>query len=194
LEYLTTMKKHKPPLKDYTFDSRWTLFLDRDGVINVQLPGDYVREPVMFRFIEGVREAIAGLSDIFGRIVIVTNQQGIGKGLMTEADLGEVHRYMQAGITLSGGSISAVYHSPHLEGERNEFRKPGTGMAMLAKRDFPEIDFGFSVMVGDTPTDMEFGSRLGMLRVLISDDADRFLPESYDYHFVSLYAFYQALL
>jgi histidinol-phosphate phosphatase family protein len=188
------MKKHRPPLKDYTFDSRWTLFLDRDGVINERLPGDYVKEPGGFRFIEGAKEAIAGLSGIFGRIVIVTNQQGIGKGLMTEDDLEEVHRFMQAGIGLAGGSISAVYHSPHLEGERNEFRKPGTGMAMLAKRDFPEIDFRFSVMAGDMPTDLEFGSRLGMLRVLISDNAGRFLPGSYDYHFVSLYAFYRALL
>ena len=150
----------------------WTLFLDRDGVINRRLPGDYVKDLTAFTFLDGVLPALAIFSRLFGRIVVVTNQQGIGKGLMTEAQLAEVHRYMLRAIRDSGGRIDAVYHCPALERAGDPCRKPNTGMALQAKTDFPAIDFSRSLMVGDSLSDMEFGAVLGMVNVLVATKAE----------------------
>lgn len=150
-------------------DSSWTLFLDRDGVINVRLPGDYVKTVAEFEFLPGVPEAIAALSKIYGRIVVVTNQQGISKGLYSHEDLDLIHRHMVSSIENAGGRINAVYYAHQLASENSPMRKPGTGMALQAKKDFPEIDFSKSVMVGDSASDMEFGKALGMLTVFAGD-------------------------
>ena len=149
--------------------SSWTLFLDRDGTINKRLDGDYVRNPGQFDFLPGTLEAMAGFPKLFGRILIVTNQQGIGKGLMTEADLAKVNGYMLGKVEEAGGRIDGIYHCPALAESGDDCRKPATGMALEAKRDFPEIDFERSVMVGDGTADMEFGKKLGMFTVHIND-------------------------
>jgi histidinol-phosphate phosphatase family protein len=143
------------------------LFLDRDGVINERLPAAYVQRPDQFIFTEGSLEAIAKLSDRFDRIFIVTNQQGIGKGLMTEEDLEEIHRIMLEKIRAEGGRIDAVYYCPALVADHSIDRKPNPGMALRAKTDYPDIDFKQSVVVGDSISDMLFGKRLGMKTVLV---------------------------
>lgn len=176
-------------LKDLSLNNDWTLFLDRDGVINERLIGDYVTNTDEFHFIEGVPEAISELSKIFGLIIVVTNQQGIGKELMTEEDLRIIHDFMVRGIQEAGGRINKIYHSPQLERDHNPLRKPNTGMAMQAQKDFHEIDFSKSVMVGDGLHDMEFGRRLGMIRVFISDDHQSTDPDLYDISFPSLSSF-----
>src|SRR5512146_1139382 len=96
-------------------DKSWTLFLDRDGVINKRIPGGYVREWQHFEFLPGVKEAMKIFSGLFGHVIIVSNQQGIGKGIMTEKDLEEVHARMISEIERSGGRIDRIYHSPFLE-------------------------------------------------------------------------------
>lgn len=142
------------------YDKSWTLFLDRDGVINRHLAARYVLNEQMFEFIPGVLEAIPQLNEVFGRIVVVTNQMGIHKGLMTEADLLSVHAYMLNHIEAAGGFIDAVYYCPEFHGA--PCRKPQPGMALQAKAAFPEIDFERSVMLGDSLSDMLFGQKLGM--------------------------------
>ncbi len=144
-----------------------TLFLDRDGVINERLPGDYVRCREEFRFLPGVLEALRYFSEYFQHIVVVTNQQGIGKGLMTEADLAEIHEKMLEEIQAAGGRLDGIYYCPERTTSSGSCRKPDPAMAWQAKRDFPDIDFGHSVMVGDSASDMEFGLALGMQVVLI---------------------------
>lgn len=148
-------------------NSAWTLFLDRDGVINERIMGGYVKSPTEFEFLPQVKEAITKLSAIFGRIVVVTNQQGIGKGLMTERNLLEVHTYMNDEIYKSGGKITKIYFAPQLAAENSELRKPNPGMGHMAKKEFPEIDFSRSVMVGDSDSDMLFGKNLGMKTVRV---------------------------
>jgi D-glycero-D-manno-heptose 1,7-bisphosphate phosphatase len=81
-------------LNDLNIDNSWTLFLDRDGVINNRIIDDYIKDWEDFEFIDRVLEAMQKLSLIFGKILIVTNQQGIGKGLMIENDLNKVHAKM----------------------------------------------------------------------------------------------------
>lgn len=144
-----------------------TLFLDRDGVINVRTPGDYVKTPGEFQPTEGLGEAMRLLSGKFGRILVFTNQAGIGKGLMTAFDLHAVHHKMHTFVEAAGGRIDRAYHCPHRFEEGCTCRKPATGMAWKALADFPEIDLEDAWMVGDSVSDMEFAQKLGIRSVLI---------------------------
>jgi histidinol-phosphate phosphatase family protein len=157
-------------LNPATIDKTWTLFLDRDGVINRRLVDDYVKHPDEFEFLPGVPEAVAAFAKHFGRIVVVTNQQGIGKGLYTEADLARVHEKMHAGFAAVQAKVDAVYFAPQLSRENSPMRKPGIGMALKAKEDFPEIDFSRSIMVGDSGSDLEFAANAGMFAVYVGDE------------------------
>lgn len=148
-------------------DNSWSLFLDRDGVINHRIPGDYIKKWSQFSFVEGANEAIAAFNPIFGTIVVVTNQQGIGKGLMTHLDLWEVHKNMLNEVEGIGGRIDKVYFCADLGSEQPHARKPNPGMAEAAQSDFPRIDFEKSIMIGDSASDMEFGINLGMTTVFV---------------------------
>lgn len=153
-------------------DKSWSLFLDRDGVINHKLDNDYVKNISEFKFIEGAIEAIVEASQLFGRIVVVTNQQGIGKGIMTDRDLKVVHDHMLDKIEEKGGRIDKIYYCPELAAKNAACRKPNTGMADTAKHDYPEIDFAKSIMVGDSDSDIEMGKRCGMKTVLIRNETN----------------------
>ncbi|HTF04999.1 MAG TPA: HAD family hydrolase [Bacteroidia bacterium] len=154
-------------------DKSWTLFLDRDGVINTRIENDYVKSPGGFFFLPGVIDAIRTLSGIFGKIVVVTNQQGIGKGLYTHDDLAATHAYMVDEVTKGGGRIDAIFYAHQLSAENSPMRKPGTGMALAAREKFPEINFSQSIMVGDTASDMEFARNAGMKAVLCASPEER---------------------
>jgi histidinol-phosphate phosphatase family protein len=174
----------------------WTLFLDRDGVINERLVGDYVKQWDEFRFTDGTIEAIAGLSDIFGKILVVTNQQGVGKGIMSREQLDLIHEEMISEIKEAGGRIDKIYSCTKLEEEHPFCRKPNPGMALQARRDFPDIKFKRSIMVGDSMSDLKFGKMLGMKTVLIACDnsmAKKF-PRLTDVWFISLRAFAHQLI
>lgn len=160
----------------WNIDSSWCLFLDRDGVINTRKPGGYIQTTGEFEFLPGSDSAIAEMSALFRHIFVVTNQQGIGKGLMTESNLSDIHRYMTAQIEAHGGRITKCYHAPGLHHENSPLRKPNTGMGLLAKKEFPDVDFSRSIMVGDSDTDIEFGIKLGMKTVRILTDEPEKTP------------------
>jgi histidinol-phosphate phosphatase family protein len=174
-------------LKDLHIDSGWTLFLDRDGVINKKIENDYVKHTIEFEFMDGVIPALKKLKDVFGTIVVVTNQQGIGKGVMRTEDLDLIHKNMLYEIEYMGGKIHQVYFSPHLASENHPTRKPAIGMALKAKGDHPHIDFGKSIIVGDSLSDMEFGRKAGMKTVFIS--GSELKDERVDFNFKSLKEF-----
>ena len=153
-------------------DNSWTLFLDRDGVINERIWGGYVTNPDDYIFLPGVLESITAFSAIFNKIIIITNQQGIGKGIMTEKELMTVHDYMIKEIKLAGGRIDGIYYCPDLANKTNNCRKPSTSMAQRAVDDFSEIDLSRSIMVGDSPSDIEFGNNAGMHTVFVMYDND----------------------
>lgn len=153
-----------------SIDNQWTLFLDRDGVINVLRQGDYVKNLDELVLLPGAIDAIVNLSSIFNRIIVVTNQQGIGKGLMSGDDLKAIHNKLVTEVKNAGGSIDAFYYAPNLVSENSEMRKPKIGMALKAKGDFPEIDFNKSIMIGDSLSDMEFAENSGMNSIFISDE------------------------
>jgi len=178
-------------LKDLHIDKTWTLFLDRDGVINRKLEDDYVKHWVEFEFLEGVHAALKKLKDVFGTIVIVTNQQCIGKGIIRTEDLELIHQNMLYEINYLGGRIDQVYYSPYLSSENHPTRKPAPGMALQAQKDRPHIDFSKSLMVGDSLSDMEFGRNAGMRTVYISAQDKQ--DERIDFNVRSLFAFSEAI-
>lgn len=174
-------------LKNLNINKDWTLFLDRDGVINKKLENDYVKHWIEFEFIEGTLDALKILNSIFGTIVVVTNQQGIGKGIYRTEDLELIHQNMLYEINYLGGRIDKVYFSPYLSSQNHPTRKPGIGMALAAKNDFPQIDFTKSVIVGDSMSDMAFGRNAGMKTVFISEEQKQ--DETIDFNFKSLIEF-----
>jgi len=149
-------------------ENSWTLFLDRDGVINEKLENDYVKNWDEFKFKEGALQAIAGLGKIFGRVFVVTNQRGVGLGIMTEKILNEIHEKMLSEVVKESGRIDKIYYCTETD-KNAEFRKPNIGMGLKAKDDYPEIEFSKSIMIGDSTSDLEFGKNLGMKTVFIGD-------------------------
>ena len=169
------------------------LFLDRDGVINKRIIDGYVTHPDEFIFEEKVLEAIKIVSNIFKFIVVVTNQQGIGKGIYSLAELELVHKKMLADISKNEGRIDAVFFAPQLASENHADRKPGIGMPLKAKEEFPLINFKHSIMVGDSKSDMQMGRAIGTTNILISESS--YIQENlYDYKFKLLFDFANELL
>ena len=149
-------------------NTSWSIFLDRDGVINERIPGAYIKDWSQFAFRPSVLNTLAKFNTLFNRILVVTNQQGIGKQLMTEQDLNDLHQKMLEAIESNNGRIDQIYFCPDLKNKANNCRKPASTMGRKAKREFPDIDFSRSIMVGDSISDIEFGHRLGMQTILVT--------------------------
>ena len=180
---------------DYSaINSEWTLFLDRDGVINHEKKDDYIRHWGEFEFYTESLLALPLFAQKFNRIIIVTNQKGIGKGLMTSADLDHIHLNMTNKIVDFGGRIDGIFYCPDLDNDSPN-RKPQPGMAFQAKAKFPMIDLTKSIMVGNRMSDMEFGRNAGMYTVyLATTHPDAPFPDTkIDYRFDNLFQFAQAL-
>ena len=146
-----------------------TLFLDRDGVINQKLEGRYVTNFNEFVFVKNSDLAIRKLHKIFKRILIVTNQQGIGKGIMTEDDLNLLHLQMQRKLNPDFDLIDKIYFCPCLEGDSCNCRKPKTGMLEEAKLDYPEIIIKNSFLIGDSESDIEAGNKFGLKTIKVNE-------------------------
>lgn len=172
----------------------WTLFLDRDGVINHDKPDSYIFHPREFAFYEGVLKALAYFNQAFLHIIIVTNQRGVGRGLMSEEDLLQIHDHMLDRIRETRGRIDRIYYCISMNNEDTN-RKPNPGMAFQAKAHFPDIDLTRSIMVGNNISDMKFGRHAGMFTVFLSTTIpDMELPHpDIDLSFDSLEAFAKAL-
>jgi histidinol-phosphate phosphatase family protein len=149
------------------------LFLDRDGVINEEKEGSYIFHKGEFVFYDGVVEALVQLSRRFDYIFIVTNQRGVGRGYMTEAALLGIHDHLTEEVVRAGGRIDRIYFAPFTDSNHSH-RKPNTGMALDALRDFPDIEFEKSVMVGNNLSDMQFGKSMNMKTVFLYTTQPRF--------------------
>lgn len=143
------------------------LFLDRDGVINKRIPGDYVKSWEDFEYTAGALKSLVRFKNHFQHIIIVTNQQGVGKGLMSQEALDLLHEKLKEDVKKAGGKIDAIFACTELDDETNNCRKPSPAMAIWAKYKFPAIDFERSIMIGDSVSDIKFGQNLGMYTVLV---------------------------
>ncbi len=169
------------PLPIYV-NKDWSLFLDRDGVINVRLIDEYVRHPDEFLLTFGTESAVRTFRAIFKYILVFTNQQGVAKGVMTMSDLEAVHAKMNKQLA---GQIDRIYACVHHRDEHCSCRKPNTKMLEMAKSEFPDIDFKKSLMVGDSRSDMIFGKRVGCVTVMVCATGQDPAPEA-DYVVASL--------
>jgi len=185
----------KKPLDLKNVDDTWTLFIDRDGVINDEIVGEYVLNSDQFHFSQGVLEAFKILRQKFGRLLVVSNQRGVGKGLMSEDDLTIIHQNMKTAIVEAGGRIDGIYYCTEKE-DTCFFRKPNPGMALKALKDFPDIDLSKTIMVGNKPSDMRFGRAAGVYTVfLTTTNPDQSFPHpEIDLLFANLLEFAQALV
>ncbi len=146
------------------------LFLDRDGVINVD--HGYVHKRDLFEFMDGIFEVVRKARELKYFVFVVTNQAGIGRGYYSENDFIILTEWMKDQFIANGSSIDAVYFCPdhpvHGVGQyRNDsaMRKPGPGMLIKACEDF-NIDMHNSIMVGDKWSDMEAGAAAGVGKLL----------------------------
>lgn len=145
---------------------RPALFLDRDGVINVDHA--YVHTKETFEFVEGIFELVAAANSLGYLVVVVTNQAGIGRGFYTEAQFWELMLWMTDQFADRGASVDAIYfcpfHPEHGLGEykkSSEFRKPGPGMLLQAAHEH-DIDLAQSLILGDKISDMQAGEAAGV--------------------------------
>lgn len=135
-----------------------TVFLDRDGVINRQAPEhDYIKSWDEFQFLPKVSEAIRKLNDAGYLVLVVTNQRGVARGMLTMEDVNKIHEKMCLHLAKSGAVIRKVYVCPHEEGTCT-CRKPDIGLFLQAEHDF-DIDKKKSWMIGDSDSDVEAGRR-----------------------------------
>ena len=176
-------------------DSSWTLFLDRDGVINIESVGSYITSTEEFVFLEGALNALRMAASIFGHIVVVSNQRGVGRGIMTLDALREINAHLKRETAEAGGRIDKIYNCTAVSDD-DPNRKPNVGMALQAQEHLPKIDFKKCVMVGNSMSDMEFGKRLSMHTVFITTKtAAPELPHNLiDEHYPSLAEWVETLV
>ncbi|MCH5597667.1 HAD-IIIA family hydrolase [Niabella ginsengisoli] len=175
-------------------DKDWTLFLDRDGVINHDNPGGYITTPDEFQFTEDVPALFTKLNQKFKRIIVVTNQRGVGRGIIRHDDLIAMNEKMLEGVKNAGGDIEKIYFCTDIQ-DNAFYRKPNPGMAFQALKDFPDTDLSKSIIVGNSLSDMRFGRYAGMYTVFIaSTNKSIRLPHAdIDLIFDSLKSFSDAL-
>jgi D-glycero-alpha-D-manno-heptose 1-phosphate guanylyltransferase len=161
-----------PPINLKDIDRSWTLFLDRDGVINEDKPNSYILNADELVFYDGLisqekkQGAFKKFAELFGRVIIITNQRGVGRGLMSEKDLLDIHDKLVRKVIASGGRIDHIYYCPAPD-KKDPGRKPNLGMAVQVKKDYPDVDFSRSIMVGNNFSDMQFGKNAGMFTVFV---------------------------
>jgi D-glycero-D-manno-heptose 1,7-bisphosphate phosphatase len=155
---------NKPPA-----GARRAIFLDRDGIINQRIVGGYVAEWSEFRFLHGALSGLAGLAARPEAIIVVSNQAGVGKGIIAVNALAEITSRFVSKVQHAGGRIDAVYYCPHTPADECGCRKPKPGLLLEAQRDWG-IELGTSVLLGDSGTDMEAGRAAGC-EVMLAPDA-----------------------
>ena len=149
-------------------DGRPAIFIDRDGTINHRLEGRYVTRWVEFVFLPGVLDALRCLTRAGFALVAVSNQAGVGKGLLKDSALAEIHRQMAGAITRAGGRLDGIYVCPHLPEDDCACRKPRPGLLLRAVKELG-IDLTSSYIVGDSLSDIEAGRAAGCRTILIGN-------------------------
>ncbi len=143
------------------------VFLDRDGTLNVKPPdGEYVERPGELELLPGAAEAVRMLNRAGLWTGVVTNQRGVALGRMSTGDMDAVHERLERLLRLEGAFVDAIYACPHGIDEC-ECRKPRPGLLLQAQNEHPSLDFERAAIVGDSPSDVQAGRRLGLTTVLI---------------------------
>lgn len=167
--YYSVGALHRLPLTQSFFAQRPTVILDRDGVLNKTPPkARYVRSWDEFEWLPGAKKALRLLKQAGYRVIVVSNQAGIGRGEMTEQDLLQIHEKMKTETAQAGGQIEAIYYCPHGWDDGCECRKPKPGMLFQAQRDL-NLDLSRTSFIGDDERDAEAADAAGCPSMLVSD-------------------------
>lgn len=143
------------------------VFLDRDGVINPHIPGDYLKSADFLVTLPGVAQAIRRLNDAGLPVIVISNQQGVGKNEMTLDNLLAIERRMGELLAQeAGASLSGCYYSTELASANSPRRKPGPGMLLEAAQDFG-LNLAHAVFAGDAPTDIAAGHAAGVSKTIL---------------------------
>ena len=135
------------------------LFLDRDGVVNVD--HGYVYQSEKFEFIKGIFSTCKTFFDAGYKIIVVTNQSGIGRGFYSESDYQQLTAWYRRKLNEAGVAITDILHCPHHPDEQCSCRKPQPGLFMQAIENYA-VDYSSSIMIGDKDTDIEAAKRAGI--------------------------------
>ncbi len=156
---------------NYVFEKRKAVFLDRDGVLCKDT--DYVTSFEKLHIFDFAKEAINFIHQKGYLAIVVTNQSGIARGMMTEKMVVDLNRFLQVET-----GVDAIYYCPHLPPDKVEIlpyrifcncRKPGIGMIQRASLEW-NLDLNISYMVGDRESDIQAGRKLGMKTIYISEE------------------------
>ncbi len=168
--YYSVGALHRLPLTESFFSRVPTVILDRDGVLNLKPPpAQYVRTWDDFHWLPGAKEALRLLTKAGYRTVIVSNQAGIGRGLMADADLGEIHKRMLEEVRQAGGEIEAIYYCPHEWDAGCACRKPKPGMLFEAQKAH-DLDLTRTLYIGDDERDEQAARAAGCLFEMVNDE------------------------
>lgn len=158
------------PLTETFLKRDSTVILDRDGVLNKKPPrAQYVRLWSEFEWLRGAKEALRLLNQAGYRVILVSNQAGIARGAMTEADLTDIHERMKKDVLQASGCIEAIYYCPHNWDDGCECRKPKPGMLFQAQRDF-SLDLSRTYFIGDDERDAQAADAAGCPAILINGE------------------------
>lgn len=146
------------------------IFLDRDGTINKDV--GYISEPEKFEFLPNALEGMKMLHDMGYRLIIVTNQGGIGLGYFTKEDFYQVNKKMLHGVSQFGILIDKIYFCPHSLAETCDCRKPAIGLLQRAQNEMT-VDLAHSYFIGDSSVDIETGKNFGIHTILIQNDPEK---------------------
>jgi D-glycero-D-manno-heptose 1,7-bisphosphate phosphatase len=140
--------------------------LDRDGTIVVDR--HYLSDPDGLEFEPGAEAGLGRMADLGFRLVVITNQSGIGRGMFSAARLEEVHDRLRQMLLSSGIRLDKIYHCPHGPTDGCDCRKPRLGLMRQASRELG-FDMTQSIVIGDKATDVEFGWRAGAVTMLVGN-------------------------
>ena len=168
--YYSVGALHRLPLTEEFFKARPTVFLDRDGVLNRKPPSaQYVRSWDEFEWLPGSKEALRLLKQAGYRVVVISNQAGVGRGIFTESALNEIHDQMMGDVARAGGSIDAIYYCPHDWESGCECRKPKSGLLFRAQKEL-HLDLTRTLFIGDDERDGQAAHTAGCPFLMVRDD------------------------
>ena len=168
--YYSAGALHRLPITEAFFAGRPAIILDRDGVLNKKPPrAHYVRNWDEFEWLPGAKESLRLLKRANYRVIVVTNQAGIARGMMSEPDVLDIHRRMAAEAAIAGGRVDAVYYCPHHWDEGCRCRKPKPGMLFEAQHTF-NLNLCRTPFVGDDETDAKAAEEAGCPWIPVTPD------------------------
>lgn len=168
--YYSIGSHRRLPLTEAFFKRVPTVLLDRDGVLNKKPPrAEYVRTWADFEWLPGAKDALKLFKDAGYRVIVISNQAGIARGAMTEADLASIHERMKEEAVQAGGRIDAIYHCPHGWDDNCDCRKPKPGMLFQAQREH-HLDLTQTHFIGDDERDAEAADAAACPSLLLSNN------------------------